>query len=554
VEIALENWLAEGAETELLRFTTAGSVDDGKSTLIGRLLYDSKGVYEDQLASVRKATRNVSSGGLDLSLLTDGLRAEREQGITIDVAYRYFSTPRRKFIIADTPGHEQYTRNMATGASTANLAVVLVDARLGVLPQSRRHAYIAALLGIPHLVVAVNKMDLVEFREDVFGPIRQEFASFARKLEVQDVQFIPISALEGDNVVRRSARMPWYEGPSLLEHLETVPISNDHNLNDMRFPVQYVIRPGQDFRGFAGQVASGVIRRGDLVAVLPSGFTTRVKSIVTWDGELEEAFAPMSVTVCLEQEIDVSRGDMLVPAGNRPHMGRRFDATIVWMNEKPLEPHRPYLLKQTTNVTPARVREIQRRINVNTLDQEPAGRLSLNEIGLISVETQRPLFFDPYRRNRATGSFVLIDPISNDTLGAGMIAWGAEEARSHGRVTPEERQERNGHRPAMIWLENGSQAAYLLERRLFDHGCQVCVVPRGSESWAVLERLTAIGMIAIMTGADPGDLGPLRAEIIRLRKADLPEKPELAAAAAWGALCSHSIIDAAQEYTQGGGI
>jgi hypothetical protein len=245
---------------------------------------------------------------------------------------------------------------------------------------------------------------------------------------------------------------------------------------------------------------------------------------------------------------------MLVPAGNRPHMGRRFDATIVWMNEKPLEPHRPYLLKQTTNVTPARVREIQRRINVNTLDQEPAGRLSLNEIGLISVETQRPLFFDPYRRNRATGSFVLIDPISNDTLGAGMIAWGAEEARSHGRVTPEERQERNGHRPAMIWLENGSQAAYLLERRLFDHGCQVCVVPRGSESWAVMERLTAIGMIAIMTGADPGDLGPLRAEIIRLRKADLPEKPELAAAAAWGALCSHSIIDAAQEYTQGGGI
>jgi sulfate adenylyltransferase large subunit len=293
LETSTDSWLADTTQTELLRFTTAGSVDDGKSTLIGRLLYDSKGVYEDQLASVRKATRNLTTGGLDLSLLTDGLRAEREQGITIDVAYRYFSTPRRKFIIADTPGHEQYTRNMATGASTANLAVVLIDARYGVLPQSRRHAYIASLLGIPHIVVAVNKMDLVEFREDVFVAIREDFSAFGRRLDLHDIQFIPISALAGDNVVRRSGRTPWYSGPSLLEHLETVPIANDHNLIDMRFPVQYVIRPDLDFRGFAGQLASGVIRKGDSVTVLPSRRTSRVKSIVTWDGELDEAFAPM---------------------------------------------------------------------------------------------------------------------------------------------------------------------------------------------------------------------------------------------------------------------
>src|SRR5579871_2276535 len=312
VEVEAADWLAQTAQTELLRFTTAGSVDDGKSTLIGRLLYDSKGVYEDQLASVRKATRNLTTNGLDLSLLTDGLRAEREQGITIDVAYRYFATPKRKFIIADTPGHEQYTRNMATGASTANLAVILIDARYGVLPQSRRHAFIATLLGIPHLLVAVNKMDLVDFREDVFTQIRDDFAAFARQLKADDVRYVPISALLGDNVVQHSARMPWYSGPSLLEHLETVPIDRDFNLAEMRFPVQTVIRPNLDFRGFAGQIPSGVIRRGDGITVLPSGRTSRVKSIVTWDGELEEAFAPMSVTVCLEDEIDISRGDMLV--------------------------------------------------------------------------------------------------------------------------------------------------------------------------------------------------------------------------------------------------
>ncbi|HEY1242820.1 MAG TPA: GTP-binding protein, partial [Bryobacteraceae bacterium] len=329
LEVQAAEWLETAARTELLRFTTAGSVDDGKSTLIGRLLYDSKGAYEDQLASIRKVTKNQTSGGLDLSLLTDGLRAEREQGITIDVAYRYFSTPRRKFIIADTPGHEQYTRNMATGASTADLAVILIDARAGVLPQSRRHAYIASLLGIPHLVAAVNKMDLVDFREDVFTRIRDEFSSFAEGLGAYDIQFIPMSALEGDNVVRRSDRTPWYDGPSLLEHLETVPLADPRHAEDFRFPVQYVIRPNLDFRGFAGQIASGTIRRGDPVAVLPSGRTSRIRSIVTWESELEEAFAPMSVTLCLEDEIDISRGDMLVAPDRQPQTGRLVDATLV---------------------------------------------------------------------------------------------------------------------------------------------------------------------------------------------------------------------------------
>ncbi|MDR3701672.1 MAG: sulfate adenylyltransferase subunit CysN [Candidatus Sulfopaludibacter sp.] len=455
---------------ELLRFTTAGSVDDGKSTLIGRLLYDSKTVYEDQLASVRKATTNQTTKGLDLSLLTDGLRAEREQGITIDVAYRYFATPRRKFIIADTPGHEQYTRNMATGASTADLAIVLIDARYGVLAQSRLHAYIAALLGIPHLVVAVNKMDLVDFRELAFLGIRDQFAEFARKLNLHEVQFIPLSALEGDNVVKRSGRTPWYRGPSLLDHLETVPIARDRNLDDLRFPVQYVIRPNLDFRGFAGQVASGVIRKGDTVQVLPSGKTSRVKSLVTYDGELEEAFSPMSVTVCLEDEIDISRGDMLAHPDNLPDSSRRFEANLVWMSGKPLEPHRPLLLKHTTTVVQARIPEIRHRMDVHSLTPVPANQLHLNEIGFVLVESQRPLFCDSYTRNRQTGSFILIDPISNDTLAAGMIS-GPEALTPAGPVTAEDRAARIGHRPHLILLPNADAAtAQEVERALFDHG------------------------------------------------------------------------------------
>jgi sulfate adenylyltransferase large subunit len=479
-----EEWLLASSETELLRFTTAGSVDDGKSTLIGRLLYDSKGVYEDQLASIRKATRNQTTNGLDLSLVTDGLRAEREQGITIDVAYRYFSTPRRKFIIADTPGHEQYTRNMATGASTANLAIILVDARLGVLPQSRRHAQIATLLGIPHLVIAVNKMDLVGYSREVFEGIRVEMEALARELGARDLQFIPISALEGDNVVHRSQRTPWYDGPSLLQHLETVPIANDRNLNDFRFPVQAVIRPNLDFRGFAGQIASGVIRRGDTVRVLPSGRTSRVRSIVTWDGELEEAFAPMSVTICLEDEIDVSRGDMLVKPEDQPHAGRRFEAGMVWMNEKPLEPNRSYLLKHTTQVVNARVK---------------AGLLHLNEIGSVSLETQRPIFFDPYRKNRATGAFILIDPISNETVGAGMISVPKSDARRAGRVTSEERRRASGHPPLVICMPAGDHlAAHELERELFERGCHVVVIEGSGDLRPALRVALSAGLISLV--------------------------------------------------------
>src|ERR1019366_4335875 len=507
---ATAQWLEATSQTELLRFTTAGSVDDGKSTLIGRLLYDSKGVYEDQLASVRKATRNLSTNGLDLSLLTDGLRAEREQGITIDVAYRYFSTPRRKFIIADTPGHEEYTRNMATGASTANLAIILIYARYGVLPQSRRHAFLAALLGIPHLVVAVNKMDLMEFREDVFNAIRDEFRAFAAQIDAQiedsAIVYIPISALDGDNVVNRSQRTPWYQGPALLEHLETVPIARDINLTDLRFPVQYVIRPNLDFRGFAGTLASGVVRRGDAITVLPSGRTSRVKSIVTWEGDLEEAFAPMSVTLCLEDEIDVSRGDMLVHPGNLPHIARRFDATVVWMNQKPLEPNRSYLIKHTTQVTQARVREIRYRIDVNTLEHQPARRLELNAIGVVSVEAQRPLLFDPYRQNRFTGSFILIDPITNETMGAGMILQAAASEGAAGRVTEAERRALRGHAPLAICLPpDRTDLAWLLERRLFDQGYTVHVI-RQPESLrqAVLTALDA-GLIAIVAPAGPAD-------------------------------------------------
>ena len=507
----ITEFLDSTARTGLLRFTTAGSVDDGKSTLIGRLLYDSKGVYEDQLASVRKATRNVSTNGLDLSLLTDGLRAEREQGITIDVAYRYFSTPNRKFIIADTPGHEQYTRNMATGASTADLAIVLIDARYGVLQQSRRHAFIGALLNIPHLVVAVNKMDLVDFREDVFTAIRGEFSAFARQLDLGEITFIPISALEGDNVVTRSRRTPWYDGPALLEHLEMVPIAHDRNLADFRFPVQYVIRPNLDFRGFAGQIASGIVRRGDAITVLPSGRTSRVKSIVTWDGELEEAYAPMSVTVCLEDEIDVGRGDMLVHTGNQPHAGRRFDANIVWMNQKPLASNRPYLIKQTTQVAQARVREIRARVDVNTLQRLPADELDLNEIGIVVVEAQRPLFFDSYRRNRATGSFILIDPITNETVGAGMVLQPHQTAVSAGRVTEAERQSARGHAPLAVCLTGGNpEAAWALERRLFDHGYTVHVVHQPENLGQAVRTALEAGLVTIVRATEPADFEILR--------------------------------------------
>jgi sulfate adenylyltransferase large subunit len=405
---------------------------------------------------------------------------------------------------------------MATGASTANLAIILIDARYGVLPQSRRHAFLAALLGIPHLVVAVNKMDLMEFREDVFNAIRDDFRAFAAQLHVGtggggEITYIPISALEGDNVVNRSERTPWYQGPALLEHLETVPIARDINLTDLRFPVQYVIRPNLDFRGFAGTLASGVVRRGDDITVLPSGRTSRVKSIVTWEGDLEEAFAPMSVTVCLEDEIDISRGDMLALPSNLPHSARRFDATVVWMNQKPLEQNRSYLIKHTTQVTQARVREIRYRIDVNTLDHQPARTLELNAIGVVSVEAQRPLLFDPYRKNRFTGSFILIDPITNETMGAGMILQAESDLGPTGRVTDVERRAVRGHGPLAICLPTGRvDLAWLLERRLFDHGYTVHVIHKPENLRQAVRTALAAGLVALVAPAVPSDWETLR--------------------------------------------
>ena len=410
---------------ELLRFATAGSVDDGKSTLIGRLLFDSKAIFEDQLDSIERTS--VQRGeDTNLALLTDGLRAEREQGITIDVAYRYFATPRRKFIIADTPGHLQYTRNMVTGASTADLALILVDARNGIVEQSRRHAFLASLLRVPHLVVCINKMDLVGYDQEVFERIKAEFRQFAMKLDVNDLVFVPISALKGDNVVHRSDNMPWYEGTSLLHHLEEVHIASDRNLRDVRFPVQYVIRPRDDqwhdYRGYAGQVAGGVMKKGDEVVVLPSGFPSTIASIETMDGPVDEAFPPMSVTVRLSDDVDVSRGDMICRPHNRPEVTQDVDAMICWMHEQPMKQRGKYFIKHTTRDARALVQQLHYRLDVNTLHRDEAAEtLSLNEIGRVTLRTTVPLFVDEYRRNRSTGSFILIDEATNATVAAGMI-------------------------------------------------------------------------------------------------------------------------------------
>ncbi|MFI6391378.1 sulfate adenylyltransferase subunit CysN [Nonomuraea sp. NPDC050547] len=412
---------------DILRFATAGSVDDGKSTLIGRLLFDSKAIFEDQLEAVERTSRDRGTEYTDLSLLTDGLRAEREQGITIDVAYRYFATPRRKFIIADTPGHIQYTRNMVTGASTADLAIILIDARKGVLEQSRRHAFLTTLLRVPHLVLAVNKMDLVDYSEERFEEIREEFTSFASKLNVADLTFIPISALHGDNVVSRSESMPWYHGSSLLHHLENVHIASDRNLVDVRFPVQYVIRPHKtefhDYRGYAGQVAGGVLKPGDEVLHLPSGLTSRIASIDTYDGPVEEAFPPMSVTLRLEDEIDISRGDMICRPNNQPSAAQELEAMVCWMTDATkLAPRSKLVIKHTTRTARAMVRELHYRLDVNTLHRdETATGLGLNEIGRVSLRVTQPLFVDDYARNRATGGFILVDETTNTTVGAGMV-------------------------------------------------------------------------------------------------------------------------------------
>jgi len=412
---------------EMLRFATAGSVDDGKSTLIGRLLYDTKTIFQDQMDAIERASVQMGTEHTNLALLTDGLRAEREQGITIDVAYRYFSTPKRKFIIADTPGHTQYTRNMVTGASTADLAIVLIDARKGVLEQSRRHAFLASLLRIPHLVLAVNKMDLVDFSEERFEEVKEEFREFAMKLDIVDLTFIPVSALHGDNVVERSENTPWYDGPSLLHHLEEVHIASDRNLIDPRFPVQYVIRPQSDeyhdYRGYAGTVAGGVMRPGDEVIVLPSGFGSTIKSIDTLDGPVAEAFAPMAVTVRLTDEIDISRGDMLCRPNNQPTSSQDIDAMVCWMSERnSLSTGSRLVIKHTTRTAKVIVKDLAYQLDINTLSRnEDATELTLNEIGRVSLRSQVPLFFDEYRRNRSTGSFVLIDESNNTTVAAGMI-------------------------------------------------------------------------------------------------------------------------------------
>jgi sulfate adenylyltransferase subunit 1 len=522
--------LEQYLETELLRFTTAGSVDDGKSTLIGRLLHDSKAVYEDQLAAVKKSRVNRSTGPIDFSLLTDGLRAEREQGITIDVAYRYFATPRRKFIIADTPGHEQYTRNMATGASTSDLAVILVDATKGILPQTRRHAFIASLLGIRNVLAAVNKMDLVDFSEDVFLQLEQDILQLTSQLGIAHTQSIPISALGGDNVVDRSTRTDWYQGPTLLKHLETVPLTAGDALESFRFPVQMVIRPDANFRGFAGSLASGVIRPGDEVLALPSGRKTRVRSIVSYDGNLAEAFAPMSVTLQLENEIDLSRGDMLVSPELGPRVSKRFHARLVWLHGTPLEIGRTYLVKHTAKQTKIRALRISHRVNIHTLEPEHATQLNTNDIASVEFETHAPLFFDPYTRNRVTGSFILIDPISNATVGAGMIQefpadWQDQQERgiaylesADNSVSAEERYQRHGHRPATFLLPNQPGLATRLERALFDQGFEVLHLGTAATSPETLVEMIrpthALGAISLYSGdaLDPGVMERIFAE------------------------------------------
>ena len=484
-------YLAQHERKELLRFLTCGNVDDGKSTLIGRLLHDSKMIYEDHLEAITRDSKKSGTTGddVDLALLVDGLQAEREQGITIDVAYRYFSTAKRKFIIADTPGHEQYTRNMATGASTCDLAIILVDARYGVQTQTKRHSFITSLLGIKHIVVAINKMDLMDFDQSVFEGIKADYLAFAERIELQptSLHFVPMSALKGDNVVNRSERAPWYEGQSLMEILESVEIAGDRNFDDLRFPVQYVNRPNLNFRGFAGTLASGVVRKGDEVVVLPSGKRSTVKSIVTFEGELEQATPGEAITLTLEDEIDVSRGDMLVHADNRPRIADSFDAMLVWMAEEPMLPGKKYDIKRATSYVPGSIASITHRVDVNTLEHGPASSLQLNEIGRVKVALDAPIALDGYAQNRTTGAFIIIDRLTNGTVGAGMIiadpvahgASGHHGALAH--VSTEERATRFGQQPATVLFTGLSGAgkstlAYAVERKLFDMGRAVYVL------------------------------------------------------------------------------
>jgi len=494
-------------------------VDDGKSTLIGRLLHDTKMIYEDQLAAVKKDSAKhgtTGTGEIDLALLTDGLRAEREQGITIDVAYRYFSTDKRKFIIADTPGHEQYTRNMATGASNCHLAIILIDARHGVATQTRRHSYICSLLGIKHIVVAINKMDLVGYSEEVFAGIQKNYELFAHKLggSFNDITFIPMSALKGDNVAERSGVMKWYTGPCLLEHLETVSIAHDTNLVDFRLPVQLVLRPHLNFRGFAGTIASGTVKRGDAVKVLPSGRVSRVKSLVTFDGELEEAFAPMAVTVTLEDEVDISRGDMLVlneaqvGGSGQPVVSADVEAMVVWMSDQPLVPGKAYWIKHTTRVATGSMVELKHGVDVNTLEEKAAAKLGLNEVGRVVLSVNQPLVFDAYGRNRATGGFIIVDRLTNNTMGAGMIV-GAHGTGKHlkGRVSMQEKEFRLGQKGVVVWVRR--EIVDELERELFEEARTVVRVDVEELSAEAMREACALmaeqGLIVLLAGGETPD-------------------------------------------------
>lgn len=502
-------FLDQDQKKDLLRLLTAGSVDDGKSTLIGRLMFDSKMIYEDQLAALERDSKRMGHAGenIDYALLLDGLKAEREQGITIDVAYRYFSTSHRKFIIADTPGHEQYTRNMITGGSTANLAIILIDATKGVITQTRRHTFLVSLLGIRHVVLAVNKMDLVQFSSKVFEDICTDYKRFITQLDIPDVEFIPLSALKGDNVVSLSENMPWYHGKYLLEYLETVHISSDRNYDDFRFPVQYVLRPDRDFRGFSGKLVSGIIKPGETVMALPSRKTSKVKNIPTYDGDLEMAFPPQSVTLVLEDEIDISRGEMIVKPDNLPRMERHFEAMLVWMDEEPMDLSQQYFLKHTTSTTRARIDMMRYKVDVNTLEKMEVEKLTLNEIGRAVFTTAKTIFFDPYKKNKNTGSFVLINPVNNNTVAVGMILDKLESRDLPSRITDvdkenirqgksliteEQRQARSNQKGATLWFTglHGSgknELAFSLEKKLFEKGA-IAVLLDGSSVRSGLNR------------------------------------------------------------------
>ena len=505
----MRSFLDQDQKKDLLRLLTAGSVDDGKSTLIGRLLFDSKKLYEDQLSALHRDSKRIGHAGedIDYALLLDGLKAEREQGITIDVAYRYFSTAKRKFIIADTPGHEQYTRNMVTGASTANLAIILIDARQGVITQTKRHTFIVSMLGIKHVVLAVNKMDLVEFSQEVFDKICDDYRTFVTTLDIPDITFIPISALKGDNVVDVSDRTPWYHGKSVLEFLETVHVSSDRNFEELRYPVQFVIRPSLHYRGFTSSIASGVIRKGDEILVLPSRKTSKVKTITTFEGEVDYAYPPLAVSVTLEDEIDISRGDMIIHPNNLPKIDRHFEAMLVWMDEKPMDPDTRFFIKQTTNTTKAHIDTIRYKTDVNTLEQSKVTHFELNEIGRVIITTNKPLFFDPYKKNRETGAFVLIDPVTHHTCAVGMIIdrftgkelelqiTGADKEKiikGESLIKKDERAKYYSQKGVTIWITgfHGSgknELAYLLERRLFDLGATTVLLD-GKSSRSGLSR------------------------------------------------------------------